>query len=50
MYTVAFLRPDGKKVLIVFNDSSSPVSFNIRFKNKWVTPQLAAGSVGSFLW
>jgi glucosylceramidase len=50
LYTVAFLRPDGKKVLIVFNDSSKPVSFNIRFKNEWVTPQLAAGSVGSFLW
>ncbi|MFI5124337.1 MAG: glycoside hydrolase family 30 beta sandwich domain-containing protein [Chitinophagales bacterium] len=50
LYNVAFLRPDGKKVLIVFNDNSSAASFNIRFKNKWVSPQLAAGSVGSFVW
>jgi len=50
LYNVAFLRPDGKKVLIVFNDNSSTASFNIRFKNKWVSPQLAAGSVGSFVW
>jgi len=49
-YNVAFLRPDGKKVLIVLNDNSSAASFNIRFKNKWVSPQLAAGSVGTFVW
>ncbi|HEY4154515.1 MAG TPA: glycoside hydrolase family 30 beta sandwich domain-containing protein [Puia sp.] len=50
LYTVAFLRPDGKKVLIVLNDNSVTTAFNIRFKNKWVSPQLAGGSVASFIW
>jgi glucosylceramidase len=50
LYTVAFLRPDGKKVLIVFNDGGSASSFNIRFKTKWVSSQLPAGSAGTFVW
>ena len=50
LYTVAFLRPDGKKVLIIFNDNATATGFNIRYKNKWVSPQLPGGSVGSFVW
>jgi glucosylceramidase len=47
---VAFQRPDGKKVLIVLNDSNSPQQFNIKFKDKWATPTLDAGAVGTFVW
>lgn len=50
LYNAAFLRPDGKKVLIVFNDNTATTAFNIRFKNKWISPQLPGGSVGTFVW
>ncbi len=48
--TVAFKTPAGKKVLMILNEGSTPQSFNIKYKNKWVTPTLPAGSVGSFVW
>ncbi|MEO6134270.1 MAG: glycoside hydrolase family 30 beta sandwich domain-containing protein [Ginsengibacter sp.] len=47
--TVAFLTPTGKKVLIVENDGAA-VTFNIKFKNKWVVSSLAAGAVGTYVW
>ena len=47
---VAFETPAGKKVLIVINNDNSPAAFNIRFKGKWVTTGLPAGSVGTYLW
>ena len=47
--TVAFLTPAGKKVLIAVNEGNA-VSFNIRFKNKWVTTYLPSSSVGTFIW
>lgn len=50
IYNVAFLRPDGKKVLIAVNDGSSPQSFNINFKNKRAAVSLDAGAVGTFIW
>lgn len=50
LQNVAFQTPDGKKVLIVLNDSNSFQAFNIRFKEKWVTTGLDAGAVGTFVW
>ena len=50
LYSVAFETPQKKKVLIVVNDGTSAESFNIKFKNKWTTPVLPAGSVGTFIW
>jgi len=50
LYSSAFQRADGKKVLIVLNDGSSSASFNINFKGKWTTPVLPANSVGTFVW
>ncbi|PWT75403.1 MAG: glucosylceramidase [Bacteroidetes bacterium] len=47
---VAFKTPDGKKVLIVENDNSQAVSFNIRHAGSWVTASLPAGAVGTFVW
>ncbi|MCX6224268.1 MAG: glucosylceramidase, partial [Bacteroidia bacterium] len=47
---VAFKTPEGKKVLIVLNDSDAEQSFNIRFKGKWVTASLSSGAVGTFIW
>lgn len=50
LYNVAFLRPDGKKVLIVENDGSNSQSFNIVFNGKHVTASLDGGAVGTFVW
>jgi len=47
---VAFLRPDGKKVLIVINETSGPQYFNIKFNNKQVTPFLDGGAAATFIW
>jgi len=50
LYNVAFKRPDGKKVLIVVNDSNTSQSFNISFNGKRVTTSLDGGAVGTFVW
>lgn len=50
LYSVAFKRPDGKKVLIVENDGSTAQTFNINFNGRWVSPTLDAGAVGTFVW
>jgi len=47
---VAFLRPDGKKVLIVENDGSASQPFNIQFNGKWVSTSLNGGAVGTYVW
>lgn len=47
---VAFKNPDGKKVLIVLNKSSTSRSFNIKFNGKQVTGTLNAGAVGTYVW
>ena len=48
--SVAFLRPDGKKVLLVLNDGSSDIVFNIKYKGKWAITGLPAGSAGTYIW
>lgn len=50
LQNVAFLTPEGKKVLIVLNDNNSFQSFNITFKDKWTTTGLDAGAVGTYVW
>ncbi len=47
---VAFKRPDGKKVLIVVNESSSATNFNIEYKGKWAKISLPGGAVGTYVW
>ena len=47
---VAFLTPNGKKVLIVENDGNSRQTFNIKDNNKWVITSLDAGAVGTYVW
>ncbi|HMK05729.1 MAG TPA: glycoside hydrolase family 30 beta sandwich domain-containing protein [Ferruginibacter sp.] len=48
--TVAFLRPDGKKVLIVLNDTNSNQLFNVKFKDKWFTASLTGGATATYVW
>lgn len=47
---VAFLNPDGKKVLIALNDSPNPISFKIQEKEKEVYASLNPGATGTWIW
>lgn len=47
---VAFRTPDGKKVLIVLNESNVIQTFNIGFKGRKVTTTLPSGAVASYVW
>ena len=50
LVTAAFERPDKKKVLIVLNDNGSAQTFNLKFKDKWVSPTIPGNSVATFVW
>jgi glucosylceramidase len=50
LHNVAFVTPEGKKVLIVVNDSDTPKDFSIRYADRYAPVSLAAGSVGTFVW
>ena len=50
LQSVAFLRADGKKVLIVLNESSSPQNFNIQFNNKMLGTTLPGSSTATYFW
>lgn len=47
---VAFVTPDGKKVLIVVNTSPAKKNFNIKFRGKWAQASLDAGAAGTYIW
>jgi glucosylceramidase len=47
---VAFKNPDGSKVLIVLNNTSSTQVFNIKFNSKIVTSSLSSGAVATYKW
>jgi len=47
---VAFLRADGKKVLIVQNDSKDTKQFEIRSGKQQFKASLPAGATGTWLW
>lgn len=50
LQSVAFLRPDGKKVLIVLNESLTNQSFNIQFNGKMLTTALPGASTATYFW
>ncbi len=47
---VAFRRPDGKKVLLVLNESADLQTFNISAGGKWITASLQGETAGTFVW
>jgi len=47
---VAFLTPEGKKVLIVLNTGSQWQQFNIKFDGKTASTSLNGGAVGTYIW
>lgn len=50
LLNVAFVTPEGKKVLIVLNDSDAEKKFTIREGALSAATSLKAGSVGTFVW
>ena len=50
IHNVAFVTPDGKKVLVALNDNTETKSFAIKFKGKWATASLPAGAVATYVW
>jgi len=47
---VAFLTPQGKKVLIVENDGNTDAVVSIKYKGQIANTSLAAGAVGTYVW
>jgi glucosylceramidase len=47
---VAFLTPNGKRVLIVANEGDTKATFNIKHNNKWAKTALDAGAVATYIW
>jgi len=47
---VAFTTPEGKKVLIVQNNSGGTKKFNIQCEHQTATASLDKGAVGTFVW
>ena len=47
--TVAFLRPDGKKVLIAQNDGAA-ISFYLKYNGLWALATLPEGAVATYVW
>lgn len=46
---VAYLTPEGRIVLIVFNDSKATQTFNIKYGNKQLSSVLNPGAAGTFV-
>ena len=47
---VAFTRPDGKKVLIVHNDSTKEILFDVKESEYNFYTSLAPGATGTWIW
>jgi glucosylceramidase len=47
---VAFLRPDGKKVLIALNQTESAINFKIQDKTTEFFAKLDPGATGTWIW
>lgn len=48
--TIAYKTPQGKIVLIAFNDSNTKTPFSIQFETKLASFTLDAGEAASFVW
>ena len=47
--TVAFVRPDGRKILLVLNEGNA-VNFNILYKGRSVVANMPANAAATFIW
>lgn len=49
LHSVAFKRPDGRKVAIILNDTDSETVFNLQYKGQQVMVALPAAGVGTYV-
>jgi glucosylceramidase len=47
---VAFITPEGKKVLIALNETNENKTFSIHFNDQTASTNLTAGAVATFVW
>lgn len=47
---VVFLRPDGKKVMLVVNENGAAVSVNVKSKGKWAVVSIPGNAVVTYIW
>jgi glucosylceramidase len=47
---VAFLNPDGSKVLVAYNNSSAPISFAVQWTGNYCTYMIPAQAMTTFVW
>ncbi len=48
--TIAYQNPDGSKVLVALNDTSTTASVSIQDNGRWISYPLAGGSLATFTW
>jgi hypothetical protein len=47
---VAFLNPDGSKILVAYNNDRSPVSFAVRSRGRYFAYRLRGWAMATFVW
>ena len=47
---VAFLNPDGSKVLVAYNNSSAPISFGVETGSSYFSYTIPVAAMTTFLW
>jgi glucosylceramidase len=45
-----FLRPDGKKVMLVVNENGAAVNVNLKMKGKWAVLNIPGNAVVTYIW
>lgn len=46
---VAFLRPDGKKAIVLFNDNNNEVTFNLVYKQSFTLVKMEAKAINTIV-
>jgi glucosylceramidase len=47
---VAFLNPDGSKVLVAYNNSTAPITFGVASDGSYFSYTIPDGAMTTFLW
>jgi glucosylceramidase len=50
LYDVAFQNPDGSIVLYVVNSTMGQLSFDVRYRGRFLSATVAQGSIATFVW
>ena len=50
LYSVAYLTPNNKIVLIVLNENKQITNFSVKYKDKSFIAKLDIGSAATFVW